>query len=94
MSNSGYNEFFNYMPQLVQEDGSSDEDEGLITVVLKMPLLTDESEERVQQKLKAVEGVSSVHIDVTRHKVTVKGTAEPATVLAKARKVMPQTELW
>ncbi|KAL3696839.1 hypothetical protein R1sor_010915 [Riccia sorocarpa] len=93
MSNSGYNEFF-YMPQLVQEEGSSDEDDGLITVELRMPSLTDECEDRVQQKLIAVDGISTVHIDVTRQKVTVKGTVQAATVLAKAKKIMPHTQLW
>ncbi|KAG6551870.1 hypothetical protein Mapa_006484 [Marchantia paleacea] len=63
-------------------------------IELRMPLCCEGCVVKVHKKLKAMDGVASVHCDQEKQKVVVKGEAKPEAVLKKAQKILKRTEFW
>ncbi|KAL3684133.1 hypothetical protein R1sor_002155 [Riccia sorocarpa] len=66
----------------------------LQTVRLKVPICCEACEERITNRLLAVEGVQSVTCDQIQQKVIVSGTADPSEILRASKDCFKHSKYW
>ncbi|BBN02069.1 hypothetical protein MPTK1_2g12490 [Marchantia polymorpha subsp. ruderalis] len=91
---AGYNSSW-IMPTRVEKVPAEKQDDSKKGVIeMRMPFCCDGCVEKVQKKLKIMEGVGSVEIITQSQKVIVRGTAKPTAVLKEAKRIVDRTEFW
>ncbi|KAG6548242.1 hypothetical protein Mapa_010293 [Marchantia paleacea] len=91
---AGYNPSWIMSRRVEKVPAEKQDDSNIGVIEMRMSFCCEGCVEKVQKKLKIIEGVGSVEINTQSQKVIVRGTAKPAAVLKEAKKIVDRTEFW